>query len=158
RKISLNILVLPATGTTLEPDPFFAFAGGPGQSATESFPLAGYIAQIRDQRDVELVDQRGTGGSNNLGSSVTDITDPVAVLAEGYDLDKIRECRIASDRKADTTQYTTSIAADDLDDVRDALRYDKVNIFGASYGTKAALVYLRQHGAHVRTVTLEAVA
>ena len=46
---------------------------------------------------------------------------------------------------ADLTKYTTDIAMDDLDEVRDALGYDRINIYGGSYGTRAALVYLRRH-------------
>ncbi len=158
RRIALNIMVLPATGGKPEADPFFPLAGGPGQSATEAFPLTGYVPRIRALRDVVLVDQRGTGKSNPLQCPLQNLEDAQAVLGEPYSLDKIRECRAESDKKADTTQYTTSIAADDLDEVRQALGYDKINIFGGSYGTKAALVYLRRHGDHVKTLTLEAVA
>jgi pimeloyl-ACP methyl ester carboxylesterase len=158
RKIALNIMVLPALAAKSEADPFFALAGGPGQSATEAYPLAGYVSKIRTLRDIVLVDQRGTGQSNQLPCALQDLNDPQVVLGEPYSLDKIRECREASDKKADTTQYTTSIAADDLDEVREALGYDKINLFGGSYGTKAALVYLRLHGEHVRSVGLEAVA
>lgn len=158
RRIALNIMLLPATMAKPEPDPFFALAGGPGQSATEAYPLAGYISKIRVQRDVVLVDQRGTGQSNPLPCALQKLDDPQAVLGDPYPLEKIRDCRVESDKKADTTQYTTSIAADDLDEVRQALGYDKINVFGGSYGTKAALVYLRLHGDHVRTLGLEAVA
>jgi pimeloyl-ACP methyl ester carboxylesterase len=158
RRIALNIMVLPASGGKPEADPFFPLAGGPGQSATEAFPLTGYVPRIRALRDVVMVDQRGTGKSNLLQCALLNLDDAQAVLGEPYSLDKIRECRAESDKKADTTQYTTSIAADDLDEVRQALGYDKINIFGGSYGTKAALVYLRRHGDHVKTLTLEAVA
>src|SRR5438874_12889191 len=47
---------------------------------------------------------------------------------------------------------------DDLDDVRAWLGYDGINLFGLSYGTRAALVYLRQHPDHVRSAILLAVA
>ena len=50
--------------------------------------------------------------------------------------------------------YTTSEAMDDLDDVREALGYDKINLVGYSYGATAAQYYLRQHEEHVRTMTL----
>jgi pimeloyl-ACP methyl ester carboxylesterase len=158
RRIALNIMVLPAKAVKPEPDAFFALAGGPGQSSTESFPLAGFVPKIRELRDVVLVDQRGTGKSNPLQCTLQNLDDAQAVLGEPYSLDKLRECRSESDKKADTTQYTTSIAADDLDEVREALGYDKINVFGGSYGTKAALVYLRLHGEHVHTLSLEAVA
>jgi pimeloyl-ACP methyl ester carboxylesterase len=43
---------------------------------------------------------------------------------------------------------------DDLDDLRAALGYEKLSLIGGSYGTRAALVYLRRHGEHVRSVVL----
>jgi pimeloyl-ACP methyl ester carboxylesterase len=47
---------------------------------------------------------------------------------------------------------------DDLNEVRQALGYEHINIMGGSYGTRAALVYIRQHGDTVRTATLNGVA
>jgi pimeloyl-ACP methyl ester carboxylesterase len=159
RKIALNVMLLPATADKPSPDPFFAFAGGPGQSATEAYAgLAGYVAKVRQQRDVILVDQRGTGQSNPLQCQLKNGSDAQAIIGDGFSLDKIRECRAEVDKKADVTQYTTSIFADDIDEVRQAMGYEKINVFGGSYGTKSGLVYLRQHGDHVRTLTLEAVA
>ena len=58
---------------------------------------------------------------------------------------------------ADLAQYTTPIIVDDLDDVRAALGYSKVNLLGMSWGTRAVLVYLRQHPAAVRTAIVEGV-
>src|ERR1043166_6086764 len=47
---------------------------------------------------------------------------------------------------------------DDIDDARAALGYDRINIAGGSYGTRAALTYLKRHEQHVRTVTLQGVS
>ncbi|HSG45503.1 MAG TPA: alpha/beta fold hydrolase [Anaerolineales bacterium] len=58
---------------------------------------------------------------------------------------------------ADLRFYNTEIAMIDLDEVRSALGYDRINIYGASYGTRAALTYLRMFPERVRTVTLDAV-
>ncbi|MGH8187620.1 MAG: alpha/beta hydrolase, partial [Steroidobacteraceae bacterium] len=52
--------------------------------------------------------------------------------------------------------YTTAIAMDDFDEVRAALGYERINLFGASYGTRAALVYMRQHPGRVRSAILRA--
>jgi pimeloyl-ACP methyl ester carboxylesterase len=158
RKIALNIMLLPATADKPAQEPFFALAGGPGQSATEAFPPAGFVTKMRQQRDVVLVDQRGTGKSNLLQCSLLPGDDAQSLIAEPFSLDKIRECRAESDKNADPTQYTTSIAADDLDEVRQAMGYEKIHVFGGSYGSKAALVYLRRHGDQVATLTVEAVA
>ena len=158
RRIALNVMLIPAKAAEATTDPLFAFAGGPGESATAAFPSIGYIQRVHEQRDVVLVDQRGTGKSNPLECQLVNLDDPAAVLSPAYGLDALRSCRAASDSKADTTQYTTSIAADDVDDVREALGYTTINVFGGSYGARAALVYLRRHGGHVRTLTLSAVA
>jgi pimeloyl-ACP methyl ester carboxylesterase len=157
RKIALNIMVLPSVSDKPVSDPFFALAGGPGQSAVEAYPLVGYVARIRQQRDVVLVDQRGTGGSNLLPCDLRG-SDAQALIGLVILPEKLRACRAELEKKADLTQYSTAIAMDDLDEVRQALGYDKINVLGGSYGTRAALVYLRQHGDHVRTLTLEGVA
>jgi pimeloyl-ACP methyl ester carboxylesterase len=158
RKITLNIMVLPAISDKPASDAWFALAGGPGQSAVETFPLPGSTTKVREQRDVVLVDQRGTGKSNPLPCQLRDPKDAQEMVGESMAPEKVHACRVKLDEKADLTQYTTSIAADDLDEIRQAMGYDKINVFGGSYGTRAALVYLRRHGEHVRTLTLEGVA
>ena len=75
-----------------------------------------------------------------------------------YPVDYVRQMRTALEQRADLTKYTTSIAMDDMDDVRAWLGYDRINLFGLSYGTRAALVYMRQHPEHVRSVILMGVA
>src|SRR5262249_2768157 len=69
-----------------------------------------------------------------------------------------RQCREKLEKIANLKLYTTPIAMDDLDEVRDALGYDKIDIVAASYGTVAAQVYMRQHHDHVRAVFLVGVA
>src|SRR5580658_4250289 len=158
RKITLNIMVLPAISDKPAADPWFPLAGGPGQSAVEAYPPVGCTTKVRQQRDVVLVDQRGTGGSNPLPCELRDPKDAQTMIGEAMPVERVRACRTELEKKADLTQYTTSIATDDLDEVRQAMGYDKINLFGGSYGTQAALVYLRRHGDHVRTITLEGVA
>lgn len=159
RKITLKIVVFPATGPTREPDPFVYIAGGPGSSATEE---ARYVAEafaaIRARRDLVFIDQRGTGGSHPLNCDFFNPADPQSYLGYFFPLEDVRKCRAQLEPKADLTLYTTPIAMDDLDEVRAALGYERLNLFGASYGTRAALVYLKRHPAHVRTVTLQGVA
>jgi pimeloyl-ACP methyl ester carboxylesterase len=156
RKLALKVMVLPALGGGAS-DAFFPLAGGPGQSAIDTYPATGYTNAIRRDRDVVLVDQRGTGGSAPLTCDLRDIGNAQEVLGEEIPVERLRACREQLAQTADLTQYTTSIFADDLDDVRAALGYEKIDIFGTSYGTRAALVYLRQHENHVRTLGLEGV-
>lgn len=157
RKIALNIMVLPALSDKPAPDPFFALAGGPGQSAVEAFPLSGFVVKVRQNRDVVLVDQRGTGKSNPLPCELRDPKDAQSVVGEYVPQERVRACLAELEKKADLSLYTTPIFADDLDEVRQALGYGKINIFGGSYGSRAALVYLRQHEDQVRTLTLEGI-
>ncbi|MBP7779892.1 MAG: alpha/beta fold hydrolase, partial [Acidobacteria bacterium] len=96
------------------------------------------------------------GDSNRLGCDPpADELDAVAT-DDDRSMARIRACLAALD--ADPRLYTTSIAMDDLDDVRRFLGYELINLWGGSYGTRAALVYLRQHEAHVRSVVLDGVA
>src|ERR1700691_705633 len=118
RKIALNIMVLPAISDKPAADSWFALAGGPGQSAVETFPLAGFTTKVREQRDVVLVDQRGTGKSNTLPCQLLDPKDAQEMIAESMAPEKAHACRVALEQKSDLTQYTTSIAADDLDEIR----------------------------------------
>jgi pimeloyl-ACP methyl ester carboxylesterase len=159
RKIKLNILVLPATGQQREPDPLFYFAGGPGSAATEDASGIGQIlSSMRQRRDLVFVDQRGTGQSNPLNCELFNSADPQSYFGWFLPLEDVRKCRAQLEPKADLTLYTTNIAMDDLDDVRAALGYEQINLYGGSYGTRAALVYLRRHPKHVRTVILHGVA
>ena len=158
RKIGLNIVVLPAKGPDVASDPLVFLAGGGVAPAT------GYAAflwnafpNLRRQRDVLLIDQRGTGGSNPLDCDLS--TDPANAVYrdDSRFLDSVRECRKKLEEKADLRYYTTPIAMDDLDEVREWLGYSRLNLFGASYGTTASMVYVRQHRERVRTVTMQGV-
>ena len=157
RTIDLNIVVLPALDQKNKGEPLFDLAGGPGAASTGAADFyAGPGKVFRRQHDVVLVDQRGTGQSNGL--SIPREKTPQHYLSEMYPVDYVREMRHALEQRADLTKYTTSTATDDLDDVRAWLGYDKINLFGLSYGTRAALVYMRQHPDHVRSVILMGVA
>ncbi len=160
RKIGLNIVVLPALGQPTAPDPLFVFIGGPGQAATEG--AAGYaqiFAPLLRTRDIVMVDQRGTGGSNPLNCELNDLNEIVQAFFGGdLPVDRLKACRQELEQKADLRFYTTPLAADDIDEVRAWLGYERINIYGGSYGTRAALVYLSRHPKSVRTVAIKAVA
>lgn len=159
RRIKLKIVVFPATGREKAADPLFYIPGGPGSSATEDAPyIAQQYAKIRERRDLVFVDQRGTGGSNPLNCDLFNPQDLQSYLGAYFPLADVRKCREQLEPKADLRLYTTHIAMDDLDEVRAALGYEKINITGGSYGTRAAQVYLKRHGGHVRAVILHGVS
>jgi pimeloyl-ACP methyl ester carboxylesterase len=157
RRIGLRVVVVPALGSP-RVDPVFWLEGGPGGAASQAVgPVSqNYLRGLRTDRDLVFVDQRGTGQSHPLkcddvGETPSNLDRYFGKLFPGP---LIRACRDALEKMADLTQYTTSIAMDDLDDVRGALGYDKINLAGASYGTLSAQVYIRQHPAHVRAAFL----
>lgn len=156
RKIRIHVALAPAVSRAPKPDPVFFFAGGPGQAAGEAYVMIRPILEkIRRDRDIVLVDQRGTGLSNPLKCPAEE-TD---TLETTIDLDLIqsraRECLEKLD--GDPRFYTTTIGMQDYDQVRRAMGYDKINLLGISYGTRAAQVYLRQFPGHVRSVILDSV-
>ena len=157
RQIALKIVVAPALRRDAAPDPLFILEGGPGAgAATLAGSRLGMFRRFRTDRDLVFVDQRGTGESNRLGCDPTaEELDEVATDDE-RSMARIRACLAALD--ADPRLYTTPVAMDDLDDVRRFLGYDRINLWGGSYGTRAALVYLRQHETQVRSVVLDGVA
>lgn len=156
KQISLNVAYAPATGRSTSPDPVFFFAGGPGQAASETWVIIrSTLDQIRKSRDIVMIDQRGTGKSNKLACQ-SEIEED---LNQEIDLELVRteteKCLAALD--GDPRFYTTTIAMADYNQVRQAMGYDKINLMGVSYGTRAAQVYLRNYPETVRTMTLDSV-
>jgi pimeloyl-ACP methyl ester carboxylesterase len=161
RKITLNLIVLPALAAQPAPDPVFFLAGGPGGSATAAARGGGggLAQQLRRERDLVFVDQRGTGQSQQLDCNLYGSdAEAQSYFNDLFPVDKVEACRRELEKNADLKLYTTPVAMDDLDEVRAALGYTQINLFGASYGTLAALQYLRQHPAQVRSLALAGVA
>ncbi len=153
--IDLRIAVVPAVSRNPARDPLVFLTGGPGQAATETYPtLAPAFRRINRDRDVVLVDQRGTGGSNALRCPEEGGKD-LALLDEDEIGPWVSRCLEAL--TGDPRFYTTSVAIADLDEVREALGYERVNLYGLSYGTRAALTYLRMFPERVRAVILDGV-
>lgn len=152
RQVVLNIAVVPAIKRVPEPDPLVVLVGGPGQAAVEIFPaMYSTLFRIHESRDIVLVDQRGTGDSNPLRC-----LDPEQeILEEEQIIALLKACPQNLD--ADLRYYTTDIAMQDLDAVRAALGYERLNLYGVSYGTRAALVYLKMYPERVRSIVLDAV-
>ena len=157
RRIPLAVVVLPALSDEYRSDPVFFLAGGPGQGAATMAPLIRQVFErVRRHRDIVLVDQRGTGRSHPLNCDANEESLQSAFADDAAVAERVRRCLARFD--ADVRQYTTPVAMDDLDEVREWLGYPRINLYGASYGTRAALVYLRQHGDRVRSLVLDGVA
>ncbi len=158
RRIALRITVIPASVTdpALRQPPVFPLAGGPGESAHNTALGAYFTLQpAMSTRDMVIVDIRGTGGSNPLRCDPVD--EPERIQSWIYyiiPLDEARDCATRLAQRADLTQYTTTYAADDLNEVRQALGYDRFALWGASYGTVLGQEVIRRHAAYVETAVL----
>lgn len=157
RTIALNIVRLPAVSSGAAADPLFFLAGGPGQAATE---LTGVVAQmfrdVRQRRDIILVDQRGTGKSNSMQCEISALDD-LLVPDDQVDL-AAAMAACASEFDHDFQQYNTVNAIQDFEAVRKAFGYQQVNVYGGSYGTRAALIWMREAPEALRSVVLDGVA
>ncbi|MCC4600483.1 alpha/beta hydrolase [Xanthomonas melonis] len=164
RKIALKIAWLESdAGGGSTPDPVFFIAGGPGQSATQVAAIVDMgLREARKQRDVFLVDQRGTGGSHPLvcrdpaGKPLE--MDGGAAASVAQLTDYARRCADGLRNDADPRYFTTTEAIADLDAVRAALGVQQLNLIGASYGTRVAQQYAMRYPAHTRSVVLDGVA
>jgi pimeloyl-ACP methyl ester carboxylesterase len=155
RRIGIHFVVLPASAPGPAKEAVAFLSGGPGEAATDAAPdLAIRLASVRKTRDLLFMDQRGTGGSNPLPCKSAKPASLQSYLTEFYTPADVARCAQALRARADVTQYGSGPAMDDLEELRAALGYDQLDLFGASYGTRAALVYLRRHPGHVRAILM----
>ena len=152
RMISLRIVVVPALTTGSKQPPLFDLAGGPGLAATGG--ASWYAADstgYRATRDIVLVDQRGTGGSNPLRCPELESHGRFQTM---YERGAVERCRDQLEQNADLTQYTTMAAARDMEAVRVAMGYEKIDLIALSYGTILAQMYMREYPQNVRCAVL----
>ncbi len=155
RQIKLFVARIPALSGTPQSDPLLLISGGPGQATTDLY-LALRVAfePIRRDREIILLDQRGTGRSARLSCAAADVQDlDTATLEELAAL--VTDCVTALD--ADPRYYTTSVAVGDLERLRLSLELAAWNIYGISYGTRVAQHYLRRYPEHTRAVILDGI-
>ena len=157
RRIRLNVILFQATSPKPHLPPLFDIDGGPGLPVTKN---AGFYATdgaaYRARRDIVMIDQRGTGGSSPL--ACPELGTPETAYRPMFPVDAVTRCRNALETTADLTRYLTHDAVTDLDSVRAALGYDRIDLFGLSYGTTVALRYLATHPTRVRAAVLMGVA
>ena len=161
RKIKLKLGIIRSSAQVASKDMLVLLAGGPGQAATETWPgVAPALQPLLSQRHVLLLDQRGTGGSNPL-TCKPDESRPAGDEEGGFDAARLRDeaahCVKQLEGKADPRFYTTTVAVQDLEDVRQALGAPTFDLVGISYGTRMAQQYLMRHPDAVRSVVLDGV-
>jgi pimeloyl-ACP methyl ester carboxylesterase len=157
RKIELFVARVPAISLNKAPDPLFLIAGGPGTSAVDLYTSsANPFDRVRRDRDIVLLDQRGTGRSHRLDCHYQD-QDLFKDIDENQAGPENIKCRDELSKDSDLRQYTTSVAVQDLDAVRVALGYERINLYGGSYGTRVAQHYARRFPNSTRTLILDGV-
>ncbi|WP_413490216.1 alpha/beta hydrolase [Shewanella baltica] len=156
KQIQVHYVVLPAVKNVNHEEALLAIAGGPGQSAIDN--AAGFdamLSKVRQQRDILLIDQRGTGRSNLLTCD-EGAQSPLSFDDDNADtLAETQKCLAKID--ADVTQYGSLNAIKDFEAVRQHLGYKKLHVYGISYGTRMAQLYMRLYPAHLATVTLDGI-
>ncbi|ABK46321.1 TAP domain protein [Shewanella sp. ANA-3] len=157
KQIQVHYVVLPAVKNVNHEEALLAIAGGPGQSAIDN--AAGFdsmLNKVRQQRDILLIDQRGTGRSNVLNCDAG----PQSPLSFDDDnVDTLAEAQKCRDQFPDTdvTQYGSLNAVQDFEAVRAQLGYKKLHLYGISYGTRMAQLYMRLYPEHLATVTIDGI-
>jgi pimeloyl-ACP methyl ester carboxylesterase len=131
-------------------DAVIALAGGPGQSA---IPFIGQFSEILgpivSTRDLIAFDQRGTGLSHPLSCAAFEHSkgglSPTAVAICGGQIGETRGL------------YTTADTVADIEAIRRAGGYEKLVLYGTSYGTKVAERYAQEHPSRVEALVLDSV-
>jgi pimeloyl-ACP methyl ester carboxylesterase len=156
RHLELFVARIPALSRKHSSEPLFLLAGGPGLGASVFYASAAPVfARIRRDRDIIIVDQRGTGKSHPLDCPFNESQMWEASDAETARV--MRNCRDSLARDHDLSQYTTSVAVHDLDKVRAALGYARIHLYGSSYGTRVAQHYARRYPQHTGALILDGV-
>lgn len=156
RMIDLNIAIIRSKATKKQADPIIMLAGGPGQSAVESYIGVSHAFRgILKNRDIVLVDQRGTGKSNPLKCEFDESLQEKLLEDSELIYPELEKC--VANLEADTRYYTTMESIKDLEEVRNALKIKKWNIIGISYGTRKALTYMKMFPDAIRSVILDGV-
>ena len=155
KTITLHIEVLPAKATKKKA-PMFILMGGPGQASSDLISFFSKIfSEMNQESDLVFIDQRGTGKSNPL-QMLTSYNNTQDYFNDVLMVDEVVEntYRMLS-AKNDLRNYGTLNAAIDVESVRVAMGYNKINLYGTSYGTRLAMAYINKFPNNVRTATLK---
>jgi pimeloyl-ACP methyl ester carboxylesterase len=158
RKLEIHFAVIPAAKGHARPDPIVPLLGGPGESAIDAAEWSVHrLEPMLNDRDLLLVDQRGTGQSGALRCHFFSPDDPAQSLQNLFPPERVESCAKNLATHADLMQYSYRRFADDLEKVRRTLGYGPLNLFAGSYGTRAAQIFIRAYPSSVRTMYLGSV-
>lgn len=165
RSIEIAVAIIRSPNPDSQPDPVVFLHGGPGLSALRNIALRRrepYLAS----RDIILFDQRGGGYSMPALNCPEMDSIPYATLTQNLTLEQAaayhsQTAQACRDRLVgegiDLSAYTTADSASDFNDLRLALGYDEINLYGLSYGTRLALTIMRDYPNGVRSVVLDSI-
>ncbi|RIH90432.1 Carboxylesterase B [Calidithermus terrae] len=158
RTIRLSVYVVENRSPGKAPDPVFFLAGGPGEHAAMSTVLAGLF----DDRDFVTFDQRGVGRSQPALDCTGESAGSSPSLPGEKEAEEALRALEACGRRLraagiDLSAYNATESAADVEDIRRALGYGKINLVGGSYGTRLALEVMRRFPGALRAVVLDAV-
>ncbi len=152
--------------------PIFLLGGGPGQFFDDKLilklnrkPSGGMLAEVwalAEKRDVVFVNQRGAGPAfmtmmyMTLGAPIGKAYDHDAMKA-GIQEDYKRAIDRCTDYGIDLAGYDIMNVAADLDDVREKLGYEKVVLYGGSFGSQWAFCYMQKYSGHVDRAVLSGI-
>ncbi|MER7765625.1 alpha/beta hydrolase [Kitasatospora sp. NPDC096140] len=165
RTITLGVEIVPAATGRPAPDPIVWLAGGPGDDAVSEIQLA-LNGGLNHDRDVIFMSQRGTYSAQpaltcpNIDRFTADTLDLVYGAPSTRDLhvEQTRVCRDdLADRTGDLGAYNSTESAADYADLREALCLEQWNVFGISYGSDLALLYMREHPRGIRSVGIDGI-
>lgn len=152
--LALKVAVVPSLSPNPRRDAFTVINGGPGGSSLDMFAdLAGLFTAILRERDILVMDQRGTGASHPMDCP------ELEAVSQTTTAERINEATRAclDSLPGDPRYYTTSVAVRDLEALRIALGYEALDVYGVSYGTRVAQHYARRYPESVRTLIIDGV-
>jgi pimeloyl-ACP methyl ester carboxylesterase len=156
RHLKLFVARVPALSRNKQADPLVILAGGPGLGASVFYPgIAANLARIRRDRDILVIDQRGTGRSNPLNCAFDE--QKMWEADEGETTRVMAACLAQLSAHNDVSRFTTSVAIRDLESVRRALGYAHFNFYASSYGTRVAQHFARRYPGQTRALILDGV-
>lgn len=166
--VVLPVVIIPARAKNAQPDPLLMLSGGPGDGGIDTFLASGFseypLAELAEDRDVILLDQRGTGDAepglycpevydafHQIYEDTAPVEDELAIAHAAFAacIDRLR------DEGVDVGAYNNVNSAKDLRDLRRALGIKRWNVYGQSYGTMLALELMRQEPWRLRSVMLD---
>jgi pimeloyl-ACP methyl ester carboxylesterase len=164
--VEIYYIQIKSTHPNPQPDPLVYLVGGPGSSGSQIFLTSfyAYLHPFAEDRDVIVLDQRGTGYSNpslycqEALHQLPDILQSTQETHATIVLNMLTQChdRLSEDDIQFAT-FNSQNNAHDVVNVMLSLGYEEWNLVGVSYGSRLALTMMRDYPQYLRSVILDSV-